>query len=213
MSCSVPAGSWPLPRSGGPCVSPDPGVRTATWEAVHRRGRVGVWWRPRRWWRSAARAADESGDWRAASLARGRQAVFSLYGGRAAASTLSLAGEAIAAGQGKPCAGVVSGYAARAQALAQLGRREDAQTALEALQDVFGGLPGEVSADHRSQWGWSEIRLRHVESYVHTPAGDIRAAARAPDAALALYPATAYQGYQGRTQIPMHRATCLIRAC
>jgi len=166
----------------------------------------------RRWWRTAARAADESGDWRAASLARGRQAVFSLYGGRAAASTLSLAGEAIAAGQGKPCAGVVSGYAARAQALAQLGRREDAQTALEALQDVFGGLPGEVSADHRSQWGWSEIRLRHVESYVHTRAGDIRAAARAQDAALALYPATASFSYQGRTQIQMHRAECLIRA-
>jgi transcriptional regulator with XRE-family HTH domain len=165
----------------------------------------------RRWWRTAARAADASGDYRAAALIRGRQAVFSLYSGEPT-STLGLASAAIAAGQRKPCAGVASAYAARAQALAQAGRDGEARQALDRLEDVFAQLPNDVSGDYFTQWGWSEIRLRHVQSYVFTRAADLRAAGRAQDAALALYPETSYQGYQGRTQVEMHRAECLIRA-
>jgi len=162
-----------------------------------------------RWWRTAARAADEAGDYHAASLIRGRQAVFSLYGIQSAHTVLSLADDAIAAGRHAPCAGVASGYAARAQALAQLGRSEDARRTLSDLTGVFGQLPAEVSDDRWSAWGWSEVRLRHVESYVHTHAGDLSAASRAQDAALKLYPET---NYQGRTQVELHRAECLIRA-
>lgn len=162
----------------------------------------------RRWWRTAARAADEAADHRTASLVRGRHAVFSLYGRRSAAA-LGLADEAIAVGRGNPCAGVASGYAARAQALAQLGRSGDARRALHDLARVFEQLPASVSRDRSSAWGWSEMRLRHVESYVCTCAGDTKAAGQAQDAALRLYPA---HTYQGRTQIELHRAECFIRA-
>ncbi len=161
-----------------------------------------------RWWRTAARAADEAGDHRSASLIRGRHAIFSLYSIQPARTVLSLADEAIAAGRYTPCAGVTSGYAARAQALAQLGSNHDAQRALSALAGVFERLPAEVSDDRWSAWGWSEVRLRHVESYVHTYVGDISAAGRAQDAALELYPQT---NYQGRAQVELHRAECLIR--
>lgn len=163
----------------------------------------------RRWWRTAARAADEAGDYRAAALVRGRHAVFSLYASQPAMTALNLASEAIAAGRNAPCAGVASGYAARAQALAQLGRSQDARRALNDLAEVFERLPVSVSADRRSVWGWSEMRLRHVESYVHTQAGDVRAASRAQDAALRLYPKASYQG---PAQVELHRAECLIRA-
>ncbi len=162
-----------------------------------------------RWWRTAARAADEAGDYRAAALIRGRHAVFSLYSVQSAQTVLGLADEAIAAGRNTPCAGVASGYAARAQALAQLGRVQDARTTLSDLTRVFERLPDHVSGDRWSAWGWSEVRLRHVESYVHTQAGDITTAGRAQDAALELYPET---NFQGRTQVEMHRAECLIRA-
>jgi tetratricopeptide (TPR) repeat protein len=163
----------------------------------------------RRWWRTAARAADEAGDYRAAALVRGRHAVFALYGSRPAATALGLADEAIAVGRDAPCAGVASGYAARAQALAQLGRSQDARHTLHNLAGVFERLPEGVSADRWSVWGWSEMRLRHVESYVYTRAGDVKAAGQAQDVALKLYPA---HTYQGRTQIELHRAECLIRA-
>lgn len=163
----------------------------------------------RRWWRSAARAADESGNHYAAALVRGRQAVFSLYEARPAASILSTAEEAIVVASGKPCAGVASGYAAKAQVLAQLGQRDEAVTALHDLTDVFELLPEQVREDRSSQWGWGLQRLHHVTSHVHTFAGDLEKAARAQDAALRLYPPG---NYQGRSQIELHRAGCLVRA-
>lgn len=85
----------------------------------------------RRWWRTAARAADESGNHLVASLIRGRQAVFSLYEPRPNPSILRVAAEAIEIGRDTPCAGVASGYAARAQALAIWGRHDEAQEALK----------------------------------------------------------------------------------
>jgi hypothetical protein len=161
-----------------------------------------------RWWRTAARAADEAGDYRASSLIRGRRAVFSLYG-RPTETVLRLADEAIITGRNSACAGVASGYAARAHALAKLGRADEARQALRDLTNVFEHLPAEISGDRWSAWGWSEWRLRHTESYVYTHSGDISAASRAQDAALVLYPEARYQG---RAQVEMHRAECLIRA-
>lgn len=163
----------------------------------------------RRWWRTAARAADESGDYLAASLIRGRQAVFSLYEDRPTGSALDLAEEAIAIGRAAPCAGVASGYAAKAQALAKTGRHADAAAALHELEELVERLPDHVSQDQASQWGWSAQRLHHVASHVYTFAGNLEKAGRAQDQALALYPAG---NYQGRAQVELHRAGCLMRA-
>uniref|UniRef100_UPI0037537548 hypothetical protein n=1 Tax=Actinomadura sp. SCN-SB TaxID=3373092 RepID=UPI0037537548 len=163
----------------------------------------------RRWWRSAARAADSSGNHRTAALVRGRQAVFSLYEDRSPLSILDVAEEAISIGRNTPCAGVASGYAAKAQACAQLDRHQEAHETLGELHKLFERLPDEVTSDRSSQWGWSAQRLHHVASHVHTHAGDLARATPAQDQALALYPE---RNYQGRTQVELHRAGCLMRA-
>lgn len=163
----------------------------------------------RRWWRTAARAAEDSGDRRLASLVRGRQAVFSLYSTRLMLSVIDIADVAIETGGDEACAGVVSGHAARAQALARLGRHDEATEATRHLGDMYERLPEATRRDLRSQWGWSEQRLRHVESFVYSEAGDVERARPCQDAAIALYPPGSYQG---RTQVELHRASCLIRA-
>lgn len=163
----------------------------------------------RRWWRTAARAADQTGDHQAAALVRGRAAVFSLYTGTARTTVIDAAEEAIAVGHGSPCAGVASGYAARAQALAELGRHDEAAAALDDLRGVFEQLPDAVRSERGSQWGWSVGRLHYVTSLVHTCAGNIGSAMAAQDAALAVYP---QRNWQIRGQVEMHRAGALIRA-
>ena len=163
----------------------------------------------RRWWRTAARAADESGDREIAALVQGSQAVFALYGDRSPLVALDLADEAIAIGDGRPCSGVASGYAARAQALAQLGRHQEAVAALQDLEEIFERLPDHARDDQGSQWGWAPQQLLHVASYVYTFAGDVQRAGRAQDQALALYrrPVSV-----GRAQVELHRAGALLAA-
>lgn len=161
-----------------------------------------------RWWRTAARASDEASDPTLSALVRGRHAIFSLYG-TPASRVLSLAADAIALGHGVPCTGVISGLAARAQALAALGRHAEARHTLHAVTETYERLPAETTEDQLSQWNWAEQRLRHVESHVHTHAGRLDHASQAQDLALALYP---LGNYQGRTQIELHRAEALIRS-
>lgn len=163
----------------------------------------------RRWWRTAARAADQTGDHQVAALVRGRAAVFSLYAGTPRLSVVDAAEEAIAVGQGVPCTGVVSGHAAKAQALAELGRHDEATATLEDLRGIFERLPDTVRNERGSQWGWSNGRLHYVTSLVHTCAGNVVSAIAAQDAALAVYPV---RNWQARAQIQMHRAGALIRA-
>jgi Helix-turn-helix domain len=163
----------------------------------------------RRYWRTAIRAADQTPDQPLQALIRGRRAVFALYDQRSATTVLTLADEAIAAASGTACAGAASGYAARAQALALLGQHSEARDALDRLTLTFAKLPEATVTDRGSQWGWSEQRLRHVESHVYSYAGDIKNATKAQDQARSLYPS---QLYQGRTQIELHRAICLINS-
>jgi hypothetical protein len=161
----------------------------------------------RRYWRTAIRAADQSGDQHLQALLRGRRAIFALYDRHPLTSVLQFADDAIAAAGDSPCAGQASGHAARAQALARLGRHPEAQDALHDLDDVFTRLPGPTSSDRMSQWGWAETRLHWVHSDVHSLAGLQQEAATAQQAALALFPASAYQA---PAQVELHRSTCLI---
>lgn len=163
----------------------------------------------RRWWRSAAQAADRSGDDWLASAVRGRQAVFSLYDEYPAASTLALADEAARIGKQRPILGVASALAARAQVCARTGRHQEARDELAKLTRLYDRLPAETREDRVTQWGWSEQRLHHVSSHVHMFSGTLDAAERAQEAALASYPE---RNYQGRSQIELHRAGSLLKA-
>lgn len=163
-----------------------------------------------RYWRSAIRAVDETNDRELQSLIRGRRAVFALYDDKAPPSSiLSLSGEAIEIGRGIACAGVASAYAARAQTLALLGQHEESENAVRDLTGLFERLPGYTATDRTSQWGWSEQRLRHVESHVYSYAGQFDKASAAQEAALALYPK---DRYQGRTQVELYRSICITRS-
>ncbi|MUN41654.1 hypothetical protein [Actinomadura litoris] len=159
----------------------------------------------RRWWRTAARAADQTGDHTAAARIRGRAAVISLYTQTPRLSVLEAAEEAIELGRGAP-ESVVSGHAAKAQALAELGRHVEAKDALDDLRGVFERLPEAVLTE-RSCWGWSAGRLHFVTSLVHTTGGNVEAAMGAQDAALG---ASSEQSWKFRGQIEMHRAGALF---
>jgi len=118
---------------------------------------------------------------------------------------LTLADEAVAVGS--PCTGVVSGLAARAQALAMVRNAEGALEALAALVAMFDRLPEATRTERAPQFGWSEQKLRHTENYVHTHLGTTKKAAKAQQQALALYPPS---NYRGPAQVHLHRAACLI---
>lgn len=57
----------------------------------------------RRWWRTAARTADQTGDRATAALVRGRAAVFSLYADTSRLSVVEAAEEASEVGNDAPC--------------------------------------------------------------------------------------------------------------
>ncbi|MGI5419694.1 hypothetical protein [Actinomadura luteofluorescens] len=161
----------------------------------------------RRWWRTAARAADHTGDHATAARIRGRAAIFALYTETPRLSVVEAAEEATMVGRGIPD-GIVNGHAAKAQALAELGRHDEAKDALEDLRGVFEQLPGAVQTE-RSSWGWSVGRLHFVASLVHTCAGNVGPALEAQDAALDVCSA---QSWKFRCQVEMQRAGALIRA-
>jgi hypothetical protein len=161
----------------------------------------------RRWWRTARRAADRARDPALQAFVRGRQAVMALYAGHRPAEILLMAEDAVAASRGIPCAGAVSGLAAEAQASSLMADAKRARATLGTLSGVFERLPDDVAHERSSEYGWSEQRLRHVESYVFTRLGESKLAQRAQDQADKLYPAT---NRAGRTQVRLHRAECLI---
>ncbi|MFY1690903.1 helix-turn-helix domain-containing protein [Plantactinospora sp. WMMB782] len=163
----------------------------------------------RRWWRTARRQSDQSGDLDTRLWARDWETVNGTYERRPIPQILALADEAVTLASGRPCRGTAGVLSGRAQALAVAGRAEEAATALQALSDVTDRLPAAVVADADSMFGWPEVRLRYTESYMHTHVGDTTAAMAAQDRALELYPVDLARE---RAQLQMHRASCLIQS-
>ncbi|TMQ97505.1 hypothetical protein ETD83_19995 [Actinomadura soli] len=164
--------------------------------------------RARRWWRTAVRAGDESGDPLLASYARGRQAVLTLPNSGSEKFVLDLAEKAIEISRDKPSAALASGHATKAQALAQMGRDAEARETLDELKRVFDRLPDRVRDDQSSQLGWSVQRLHHTAGFVYTHTGDHERAREAQDKALAAYTS---RSILGPAQVEMYRATTLIQ--
>jgi hypothetical protein len=70
-------------------------------------------------------------------------------------------------------------------------------------------LPGRVTTDVETLYGWPEHRLRHGESFVYSYLGDAPRAEAAQARALALYP---LEMPRERAQIQLHQALCRVRA-
>jgi len=168
---------------------------------------AGYWPEADRYWRMAHRAAAYSGDSVLNSLISGRRAVLGMYSpGRPRSSTLSLADDALAMGADNPSAGTASGWAARAQVLALHGDRSGARDALSRLETEFELLPEATRTDTTTPWGWSEHRLFHVQSFMHSYTGDPREAGKAQDTVLSLYSPSS----RGAAQVRFHQAACMI---
>jgi hypothetical protein len=103
---------------------------------------------------------------------------------------------------GTPCPGRMHALSARSKALAVLGRKHEAQAALEAAEAAFERLPRDITREKTSVGGWAEERLHHTRSYV-AAFGGVGDGESARDAALKLYsPAV----WRGPAQIKLHRA-------
>jgi tetratricopeptide (TPR) repeat protein len=161
-----------------------------------------------RWWRTARRVADGSGDTEVRAWVRGWEVANGLYEGRPVPTILDRAAEAVSIAEDLSCAGMAGLYAGLAQTLAVAGRTGEALQALEQVADVTDRLPAHVVAAEDSMFGWPEVRLRHTESYVYTWLGDTSRAYAAQDRALRLYPEHLARE---RAAMLLHRAACMIR--
>lgn len=158
-----------------------------------------------RWWRTAARAAAEVKDAALAAKVTGKQAVMALYG-FPLPRVIDIADRAIEHGKSRPTTGVLSGTAARTQALARLGRDSEALDSVRQLADLFDRYDGDTGP---TQWGWGEQRLRFVESEVHAFGGRTKEALKSRDRAMQLYPSTSWAG---PSQVEAHMSIAQIRA-
>lgn len=161
----------------------------------------------RRWWRFARRMADTSTDPQVRVWVRGRDIIRSLYEHQPLQQVIDLADEAVAISR-TPGMGTGSALVGRAQALAVLGRKNEARTAMTAVYAVLDRLPAQVTDDTASMYGWPEYRLRHGESFVYTYLGDSERAETAQVQALALY---APDMFRERAQVQLHEALRLVR--
>ncbi|MGI5520605.1 helix-turn-helix domain-containing protein [Micromonospora sp. CA-259024] len=169
-------------------------------------GQVGV---ARRWWATAQRVADESGDADTRVLTRAWDITNGCCDGRPAAQVVALSDQVLPLLNGAvPSAAVCGLLAGRAQALSLAGRHDDAVAVVRHLSDQVEALPADVVADVESLWGWPEHRLAHTQSWVYTHAGRLADAAAAQERALALYPPSQQRL---RTQVQLHQAAALIR--
>ncbi|MBB6476315.1 transcriptional regulator with XRE-family HTH domain [Sphaerisporangium rubeum] len=151
-----------------------------------------------RWSYTARKAADISQNLEVRLLVRGEEAILGLYGQRAPEDVLTLvrnATQIIAT----PWPRLV---AAKAKALAMLGRHDEAATALRALHDlVERGIRGD-----RLGW-WMDDQLFFAQSWVYSAAGREAAADTARDHMLKV---TAENSFQYRTNIHLHEAICTV---
>ncbi|MFC0629005.1 helix-turn-helix domain-containing protein [Kribbella deserti] len=178
----------------------DPATRLAVVMALTLAG-LGRVREARRWWRTARATADHTGDPELRLLARGWEILSGWSERRPVAELLQLSEQALAATNGPATGSGAAVLLGNAQALAQLGREDEARAAMARLAEV------PWTADERSLFGWPEYRWRHAESLVYTTLGDYAAAFAAQDQALALYPAE-LAGELAMVQL--HRAACLV---
>ena len=161
-----------------------------------------------RWWRTARRLADASGDPETITWVRGREVVRALYEQRPIETVLRLVDDAGSRAEGVPLRALPELVGGKAEALALAGRANDATAALRRLHEIHATLP-DASRYGATIFGWGADRLHFTESFVYSHLGNLKQADEAQDSALAAYPAS-YR--RGAAQIELQRALCLVRA-
>jgi len=154
----------------------------------------------RRWWATARRAADASGDLDMRVRVRGKEAVLSLYSLRPVESAIELAREAQRLAGQMHSTSVLKALAGEAQALALLGRDQEAQAALKRLL-VMADMIGE-----RNKLDWGSDSTWFVASWVHSFSGSAKAAEKAREEAFRHLPF-----FHNDTNLRLHRCITIAR--
>ncbi|MGA4730141.1 helix-turn-helix domain-containing protein [Micromonospora taraxaci] len=162
----------------------------------------------RRWWQTAHRVANQSGDIETRVLVRAWDVVNGCYDGRRPSMVVALTDEVLPLLQRQATSAVCGLLAGRAQALSLAGRHSEAVATVRQLADLAQRLPATVVGDVESLWGWPEHRVHHTESWVYTHAGRLGDAESAQTRVLDLYPASQARL---RAQVQLHQAARLIR--
>ncbi|MET8159279.1 helix-turn-helix transcriptional regulator [Sphaerisporangium sp. NPDC005289] len=157
--------------------------------------RLGEYGPARRWWRTARQAADASHDADMRVWVRGAEAVFGLYSPRPVETVLTLARDAQTLAAGRTTPGLLQAVGAEAQALAVMGRRQEARESVRHLHD----LVDRSSPD--GQVGWSSDCTWFVSSWVYSFEGATESGREARDKTLAQSPA-----YQNAANVRLHEA-------
>ncbi|MGW0807435.1 helix-turn-helix domain-containing protein [Nonomuraea sp. NPDC002799] len=153
-----------------------------------------------RWWATSRRMADAARDVDLQLLVRAEEAGHGLYGQRSPEIVLRLIGEARRISK-RPWPRMMT---AEAEALAMLGRHQEAAETLRRLVDlVERGLRGDGLGF------WKEDAIPFSQSWVHSSAGNEQAADEAREQVLRLAPE---QSYQVRVNVLFHRARCTVEA-
>jgi hypothetical protein len=161
----------------------------------------------RRYWRTALRAIDVTGDRPSRAELYAARARFALAEpGSSAAITLAYADEAIGVAGSAPCAGLASGHSSRARALAILGDQRGSVAAVQDLTDVSAQLAKTAT---RTPFYLAEQALYATQSRVYAYAGRGSEAARAQAAGLALVP---HGAHIARADFELNTAVALIRS-
>jgi hypothetical protein len=155
-------------------------------DSWHSTGEFGAAWR---WWRTARRAADASGDCELRVWVRARESFNTLHSDRPASRALALADEARDIADRSPSLGLVEAHKNRAYVLARRGDRPGARQAIGEMRETYQKLPARTTADGASMWGWPERIIHLAESYTYATLGTPEAAS-ATERALAAYPTT-----------------------
>jgi tetratricopeptide (TPR) repeat protein len=162
--------------------------------------------RARAWARTARMAADEAGSPALLSWVLAQEAYVCFYAGRLV-EAVEVASHAQAVAHRRASAGVALAAALEARASAALGRPGRARAALQSAEDTLDRLdPEDLVA---SAFGYNEAQLRFHEGNTLTYLGDVKAAERAHERALQLYPA---EDFLDRTLVLLDQASCLVVA-
>ncbi|MEO3857707.1 hypothetical protein [Acrocarpospora sp. B8E8] len=163
------------------------------------------------WWSSARRAAAAAGDDMVALVAS-FEAILGLYEPRPLPLILARVDSALKASRGMPCHATTKALGARAHALALMGDREGSFEALDEQARVYKLLPGSITDDEVSVWGWPVQRLLHTRSLVYTLAGYPAAGQAQQDSIAAYAPGRSRHAARQSAQVHLHVATSAVRS-
>jgi transcriptional regulator with XRE-family HTH domain len=159
------------------------------------------------WWRTARYAADESNDPYTAIWVRGREIVRAGYEHRPTIVIMRLIEDAEHPMRKAPAHALPGLLAGKAQTLALMGRRAEAEMALGDLHERFEALSDSSINYGGAQFPWGEERLHFTDSFVYSHLGDFARAERAQRAALPFYSS---HDLRQPAQLELHRALCLV---